>query len=144
VEFIAKVNACLLVTIIPHINIIKFFLVHHLCFPNSGNIISLFLLQNPFSFSFGCFLFCCYCAGWGFINFITMYQIYHLLHHSLLFQDSYLCNSFNRYHFSISKCVYTVFALHSPSYTLSPPPNPSHWYQPQQAGPVLPSCSLIL
>jgi hypothetical protein len=26
--------------------------------------------------------------------------------------------------------VYTVFALHSPSHTLSPPPHPFCWYQP--------------
>jgi hypothetical protein len=32
-------------------------------------------------------------------------------------------------YFSIYIYVYTVFALYSPSYTLSPPPPSSHWYQ---------------
>jgi hypothetical protein len=44
-------------------------------------------------------------------------------------------SSFNRYHFSVYVYihVYTVFALNSPSHTLSPPSPPSHCYQlPQQ------------
>jgi hypothetical protein len=34
--------------------------------------------------------------------------------------------------------VYTVYALYSPSHTLSPSPHPSHWYQPGL------SCSSLL
>jgi hypothetical protein len=40
--------------------------------------------------------------------------------------------------------VSTVFVPHSSSYTVSPSPPPSYWYQLPQAGPVSPSCSLIL
>jgi hypothetical protein len=41
--------------------------------------------------------------------------------------------------------VCTFFALYSPSYPLSPPPfPPTGATPPPQAGPVLPSCSLIL
>jgi hypothetical protein len=55
-------------------------------------------------------------------------------------------NSFNRYHFIIYIHVYTVFALCSPFYTLSPHPSRSHWYQHpgHHIEHVLPSCSEIL
>jgi hypothetical protein len=55
-------------------------------------------------------------------------------------------NSFNRYHFSIYIHVYTVFAVYSPSFTISPPLLPFHLdnpllppYFPPQAPSVLPS-----
>jgi hypothetical protein len=41
--------------------------------------------------------------------------------------------------------VCTIFALHSPSYTLSQPHPPSHWHRPPSpAEPVLHSYSLTL
>jgi hypothetical protein len=42
-------------------------------------------------------------------------------------------NSFNSFHFSIFMHVYTVFAPYLPSFSISPPPLPSHWYQLLQA-----------
>jgi hypothetical protein len=53
----------------------------------------------------------------------------------LLFPPSpHSWNSFNRSHSSIYIHVYTVFAPYSPSFTLSPPPLPSHWYQTLLSG----------
>jgi hypothetical protein len=56
----------------------------------------------------------------------------------------YSWNSFIRHNFSINMHVHTVFAPYSPSFTISLPPPPSYWYQPSQAEPIPPSCSLIL
>jgi hypothetical protein len=39
--------------------------------------------------------------------------------------------------------VYTVFAPYPPSFTISPPPLPSHRYQPPPTGPLPSSCSPI-
>jgi hypothetical protein len=77
------------------------------------------------------------------------YQIYHtwihLLHHSPLSPTPpHLRNSFNRYLFSVYFHLYTVFAPYSPSFTISPPPSPSGWYQTPQTGPIPFSCSPIL
>jgi hypothetical protein len=47
---------------------------------------------------------------------------------------SHSWNSFNTY-FSIHIYVYTVFAPYLPSFTISPPPPNSHWYQLLQEGP---------
>jgi hypothetical protein len=58
------------------------------------------------------------------------------LFHSL-FSSPHSWNGFNRYHFSINVHVYTVFALFSASYTLSPPALSSYWYQSPQTRPVL-------
>jgi hypothetical protein len=44
----------------------------------------------------------------------------------------------------ISTGIIFPFIQYSPSHTHSPPPPPSHWYQPSQAGHVLPSYSPIL
>jgi hypothetical protein len=69
------------------------------------------------------------------ILFKTWFNIYNIsylnspLHHSYLCPFPHSWNSFNRSHFSIYTHVYTVFAPRSPSYTLSPPSTPSHWYQ---------------
>jgi hypothetical protein len=47
---------------------------------------------------------------------------------SFIFSYPLSQSSFNRYHFCIYIHVYTIFALYSLSYTLSPPPPPFHWY----------------
>jgi hypothetical protein len=79
----------------------------------------------------------------GIYKSFMMSQIYHTwihpLHHSPLPPHLHSWNSF-----SIFIHVYIVFTLYSPSHTLSHLIPPSHQYQPSQAGPVLPSCSLIL
>jgi hypothetical protein len=62
-------------------------------------------------------------------NLIIYYSWIHPLHHSPLPPDPHSWNSFNKSHFSIYIHVYTVFAPHSPSFTLFPHPPPSHWYQ---------------
>jgi hypothetical protein len=81
----------------------------------------------------------------AFTNILTICQIYHTsiqpLHHSpLSLPLHHSWNRFNKYHFSIYIHVCIVFALCSPSYTLSPPPTGTNPLE----GPVLPSCSLIL
>jgi hypothetical protein len=81
---------------------------------------------------------------------LTMYPIYHTGIHPLNDSPSspstHSRNSFNRYHFSIYIHVYTIFSPYSPSFTISPLPLPSHWYQPSssQTEPVPSSHSLIL
>jgi hypothetical protein len=77
-----------------------------------------------------------YFAGWGnivaFTRVLTMYQIYHTwihpFHCSPLSPSPYTRNNFNRCHFCIYLHVFTVFAPCSPSYPLSLPPPPFHWY----------------
>jgi hypothetical protein len=88
------------------------------------------LLYNVVNFNI--FFYCC--AGWGYIvgfsKVFIVCQIYHTeihpFHHSLLPPPQHSWNSFNRYHFFIYIHVCTVFALYSPSHSLSPPPPLSH------------------
>jgi hypothetical protein len=61
----------------------------------------------------------------------------------LLYPPPPFLEYFQQSHFSIFICEYIVFLPHSPSYTLSLYPPPSHCTNPQ-TGPALPSCSLFL
>jgi hypothetical protein len=87
-----------------------------------------------------------YCAEWRYIvaftEVLTIYQIYHTwihpFHHFPL-HPPHSWNSFNRYHFSIYIHVYTVFAIYSPSHTLSLPPPP-----PTGTSPPGRTCSTLL
>jgi hypothetical protein len=81
----------------------------------------------------------------GSYNVSNMSYLNSPLHHSPLSPHPHSRNSFNRYLFSVHIHKYTVFALYSPSYTLSlPPPPPTGIKTPtSQVGPVLPSCSPI-
>jgi hypothetical protein len=56
-----------------------------------------------------------------------------------LLHPPYSRNSFNRYLFSVHIHVYTIFAPYSLSYTLSPPPPLSRWYQLPNQGLFQPS-----
>jgi hypothetical protein len=79
-----------------------------------------------------------------FTKVFTIYQVYHTwihpLHHFPLSCPSHSWYNFNRSHFSIYRCMYTVFGLCSPSYILSSYPPTSHCYQLPKTRPVLPSC----
>jgi hypothetical protein len=97
------------------------------------------------------FFFNC-CDGWEYIvtftKVLTIYQIYHNwthLHHHSSLSSSHSWNSFNRSHFSFTfMCTQYLHHIHLPSPFPHLLPLPSVPTPPPQAGPILPSFSLIL